>query len=78
MNVFRDLERRSRPELHPQIRLEGCFALFYVVSGDLGRLSSKVLIQIKRFESHFVDTELFLIAVFSWFLKSALSEIINI
>ena len=36
MKVFRDLERQSRPELHPQIRLERCFTLFYVCSGDFG------------------------------------------
>ena len=36
MKVHRDLERGSGPELHPQIRRERCFTLFYVGSGDLG------------------------------------------
>ena len=36
MKVCRDLERGSKPELHPQIRRERCFLLFYVGSGDIG------------------------------------------
>ena len=36
MKVFSDLERGSGPELHPQIRWERCFTLFYVGSRDLG------------------------------------------
>ena len=36
MKVCRDLERGSGPELHPQMRRERCFTLFYVGSGDLG------------------------------------------
>ena len=36
MKVCRDLELGSGPELHPQIRRERCFTLFYVGSGDLG------------------------------------------
>ena len=36
MKVCRDLERGSGPELHPQIRRERCFLLFYVGSGDIG------------------------------------------
>ena len=34
--VCRDPERRSGLELHPQIRRERCFTLFYVGSRDLG------------------------------------------
>ena len=36
VKVFRDLERRSRLELHPQIRRERCFMLFCVGYGDFG------------------------------------------
>ena len=36
MKVCRDRERGSGPELHPQIRRERIFTLFYVGSGDLG------------------------------------------
>ena len=36
MKVFSDLERGSGPEIHPQIRRERCFTLFYVGSRDLG------------------------------------------
>ena len=36
MKFCRDLERGSGPELHPQIRRERCFTLFYVGSPDLG------------------------------------------
>ena len=36
MKVCRDPERGSGPELHPQIRRERCFTLFYVGYGDLG------------------------------------------
>ena len=36
MKVFSDLERGIGPELHPQIRRERCFTLFYVGSRDLG------------------------------------------
>ena len=36
MKVCRDLERGSGPEIHPQIRRERCFTLFYVGSRDLG------------------------------------------
>ena len=36
MKVCRDLECGSGPELHPQIRRERSFTLFYVGSGDLG------------------------------------------
>ena len=36
MKFCRDLERGSEPELHPQIRRERCFTLFYVGSRDLG------------------------------------------
>ena len=36
MKVCRDLERGGGPELHPQIRRERCFTLFYVGYGDLG------------------------------------------
>ena len=36
MKVCRDLERGSGPELHPQIRRERGFTLFYVGYGDLG------------------------------------------
>ena len=36
MKVCRDPERGSGPELHPEIRRERCFTLFYVGSGDLG------------------------------------------
>ena len=85
MKVCRDLERRSGPELHPQIRRARVFTLFYVGSGDLGfdfsqkngvqnsilLISAKVLDQIKREWSHFVSTEPLLLAVFDWFPKSA-------
>ena len=37
-------------------------------------ISAKVLDQIKRELSHFVDTEPLLLAVFGWFLKSVASE----
>ena len=36
MKVRRDLKRGTGAELHPQIRRERCFTLFYVGSGDLG------------------------------------------
>ena len=36
MKVCRDLEFRSEPELHPQIRRERCFMLFCVGYGDFG------------------------------------------
>ena len=36
MKVQRDRERGTGTELHPQIRRERCFTLFYVGSGDLG------------------------------------------
>ena len=36
MKVCRDLEHRSGPELHPQIRRARVFTLFYVGPGDLG------------------------------------------
>ena len=85
MKVCSDPERRSGPELHPQIRRERCFTLFYVGSGNHGLrisqkngvqnsillISSKVLDQTKREWSHFVSTEPFLPAVFGWFPKSA-------
>ena len=76
MKVCLDLERGSGPELHPQIRRERCFTLFYVGSGDLGfdfspkkwgteqYFSAKVLDQIKRQWLHFVGNEPVLLAVF--------------
>ena len=85
MKVFSDLEHGSGPELHPQIRRERCFTLFYVGSEILGfdfsrkngvqysilLISAKVLDQIKREWLQFVSTEPFLLAVFGWFPKSA-------
>ena len=85
MKVCRDLERASGPEIHPEIRRERCFTLFYVGSRDLGfdfspkngvqnsilLISAEVLDQIKREWSHFVSTEPLLLAVFGWFPKSA-------
>ena len=45
------------------------------VQNSILLISAKVLDQIKREWSHFVDIKPFLLAVFSWFLKSVLSEI---
>ena len=44
------------------------------VQNSVFLISPKVLDQIKREWSHFVDTEPLLLAVFGWFLKSVSSE----
>ena len=58
MKVCRDLDRGSGPELHPKIRRERCFTLFYVGSGDLGlRFKPKKWSTEQYFVKIFLSTE---------------------